>query len=158
MNRKADISGTDLDTSDEALKLDAQLCFSVYTAMHAFNKAYRHALKDLGLTYPQYLVMMVLWEKDSLTVSTICEELQLETTTVTPLLKRMEANGLLSRTRSKEDERQVIVSLTEQGRAMKEAARDVPACMTRAVALPDDEFNDLKGMLEKLRGNLTASL
>ena len=155
MSSEKDISAPEPNEAD--MRLDAQLCFALYSAMHAFTKVYRDSLAGMRLTYPQYLVLMVLWENDGLTVSTICKRLQLETTAVTPLLKRMEARGLLQRARSSEDERQVIVSLTEQGRAMQLEAKDVPACMTHAVALPDNEFKELKGQLETLRENLTAS-
>lgn len=155
MNEEQDISIPELNEAD--MRLDAQLCFALYSAMHAFTKVYRDSLAGMRLTYPQYLVLMVLWENDELTVSAICKRLRLETTTVTPLLKRMEARGLLERTRSKEDERQVIVSLTEQGHTMQQEAKDIPACMTHAVALPDDEFKALKAQLETLRENLTTS-
>jgi DNA-binding MarR family transcriptional regulator len=142
------------DPSDDSLKLANQLCFALYSTMHGMNRVYRKALKDLELTYPQYLVMLVLWERDCRNVSEICDQLLLETTTLTPLLKRMEVNGLLQRTRSPEDERQVIVSLTERGRLLKERARGVPACVLRATDMPIPDLTDLRGDLVRLRGAL----
>ncbi|WP_413204419.1 MarR family winged helix-turn-helix transcriptional regulator [Rhodospirillum sp. A1_3_36] len=139
---------------DDSLKLANQFCFVLYSTMHGMNRVYRKALKDLELTYPQYLVMLVLWERDGRNVSEICDQLLLETTTLTPLLKRMEANGLLQRVRSAEDERQVIVSLTEQGRTLKDRARVVPACVLRATDMTVPELTDLRGDLLRLRGAL----
>lgn len=137
-----------------SLRLDSQLCFSLYSTMLAMNKIYRKVLKDIDLTYPQYLVMLVLWEKDQVTVSDICERLFLETTTLTPLLKRLEARGVLSRRRSAEDERQVIVSLTDAGKALKGRAAHVPVCMGEAVGCDTGEILDLQQQLAKLRNNL----
>ncbi|MCF8479419.1 MAG: MarR family transcriptional regulator [Rhodospirillum sp.] len=152
MNNDASISDPDL--SGDPLKLANQLCFALYSTMHGMNKVYRAVLKDLELTYPQYLVMLVLWERDDRNVSEICDQLLLETTTLTPLLKRMEVGGLLRRTRSQEDERQVIVSLTERGWSLKERARNVPSCVLRATELTVPEVSDLHRELIKLRGAL----
>ncbi len=105
--------------SDDILRLDQQLCFAVYAAHHAFTAAYKPLLEPLGLTYPQYLVLLVLWERDGPTVKEIGQRLQLDSGTLTPLLKRMEAGGLLSRQRAPEDERQVRIALTERGRGLK---------------------------------------
>src|ERR671930_548385 len=112
--------------SDEALKLSNQLCFAVYSTAHAFNRVYKPLLDALGLTYPQYLVMLVLWERDGVPVKDIGERLFLDSGTLTPLLKRLEANELIRRTRSTEDERQVLIALTAKGEALKEKARAVP--------------------------------
>src|SRR4030095_8240519 len=101
-------------SADLPLRLDNQICFAVYSTAHAFNRFYKPLLDKLGLTYPQYLVMLVLWEEDGLPVKEIGERLFLDSGTLTPLLKRLEAAGLVKRTRSKEDERQVIVALTTQ--------------------------------------------
>src|SRR6266487_788832 len=106
--------------SDQPLLLGNQLCFAVYSTAHAFNRFYKPLLDRLGLTYPQYLVMLVLWEQDGVAVKEIGERLYLDSGTLTPLLKRMEAAGLVKRTRSTEDERQVLVALTPQGQALKE--------------------------------------
>jgi len=104
------------DNEDTTLRLDNQLCFALYSASLALNKLYRQLLAPLGITYPQYLVLMVLWEQDDITVSQIGERLFLDSATLTPLLKRMESAGLLLRQRSREDERQVVVTLTQAGR------------------------------------------
>ena len=101
------------------LNLDHQLCFLVYSTNLALNQLYRKLLTPLGLTYPQYLVMLVLWEKDGLTVSEIGEKLFLESSTLTPLLKKLQSNGIVNRERSTKDERQVIISLTAEGHALK---------------------------------------
>ena len=110
-------------------KVEEQLCFAVYQAGHAFTRMYRTVLADLGLTYPQYLVMIVLWERDGLTVKALGDRLMLDSGTLTPLLKRMEAAGLISRQRSREDERQGIVSLTKAGSQLREKGSCVPAAM-----------------------------
>src|ERR1700732_4770671 len=109
-----------------SLLLSEQLCFALYSTMLAMNKVYRKLLRKLGLTYPQYLVMLVLWERDELMVSEIGERLFLDSTTLTPLLKRLEASGVGLRTRAGNDERQVIITLTRQGRALKSQAQEVP--------------------------------
>lgn len=117
---------------DNPLKLENQLCFRLYTASRLITQAYRPMLEALGLTYPQYLVMMVLWEKDGQPVNDIAKRLYLETNTVTPLLKRMEKEGLLERSRGTEDARQVIARLTEQGRDLKKKAAPIPERMGTA--------------------------
>src|SRR5437899_5887217 len=118
--------------SDLPLLLGNQLCFAVYSTAHAFNRFYKPLLDRLGLTYPQYLVMLVLWEQDGVAVKEIGERLYLDSGTLTPLLKRMEAAGLVKRTRSTEDERQVLIALTPQGQALKEKARTVPQSILAA--------------------------
>ena len=117
----------------QQLKLDNQLCFRLYTASRLITQAYHPLLQEIGLTYPQYLVMMVLWEQDAQPVNDIAKRLYLETNTVTPLLKRMEAEGLLTRTKGKADARQVIVQLTGKGRALEEKAGCVPFQIGKAV-------------------------
>ena len=107
-------------------RLDNQLCFRLYTASRLITQAYHPMLAEQGLTYPQYLVLMVLWEKDAQPVNDIAKRLRLETNTVTPLLKRMEAEGILTRTRGEEDARQIIVKLTKKGRDLQERLADVP--------------------------------
>jgi DNA-binding MarR family transcriptional regulator len=111
----------------DALKLDHQLCFALYAASRAVTQAYGPLLEPLGLTYPQYLVMLVLWEQDGVSVGTLGDRLLLDSGTLTPLLKRMESMGLLKRTRSSQDERVVIIALTAQGRALRNKAKGVPA-------------------------------
>ena len=113
----------------EQLKLDNQVCFRLYTASRLITQAYRPLLEPLGLTYPQYLVLMVLWEKDHQTVSEICKRLVLESNTLTPLLQRMEKEGLLVRKKGTADSRQTLVSLTRKGLHLQEEAKEVPSCM-----------------------------
>ena len=117
----------------EQLKLDNQLCFRLYTASRLITQAYHPLLSAIGLTYPQYLVMMVLWEKDGQPVNDIARKLFLETNTVTPLLKRMEAAGLLNRSKGQADARQVIVRLTPKGRALEKKAECIPFEVGKAV-------------------------
>ena len=114
-------------------KLDNQLCFRLYTASRLITQAYHPLLAAQGLTYPQYLVMMVLWEKDEQPVNDIAKRLLLVTNTVTPLLKRMEAEGFLTRTRGREDARQMIVKLTKKGRDLQETIADVPETIGRSL-------------------------
>lgn len=137
-----------------ALLLDNQFCFALYATTLAMQKVYRKLLAPLGLTYPQYLVMMVLWERDGQTVSQIGEPLGLDSATLTPLLKRLEAAGLVSRSRAASDERQVVVSLSEAGRAMRGRAEEVPAAMLCAAACTPDDLGRLKNELEGLRQRL----
>ncbi|MFC4274875.1 MarR family winged helix-turn-helix transcriptional regulator [Achromobacter aloeverae] len=140
-----------------ALLLDNQLCFSLYSTQLAMSKVYRRLLAGLGLTYPQYLVMLVLWEQDGLTVSAIGERLFLDSATLTPLLKRLEAAGLIARVRAAADERQVIVSLTEGGRALKQKAGSVPAGVGQAAQCSLEEAGEMIKTLNDLRRRLLAS-
>ncbi len=114
------------------LKLDNQLCFRLYTASRLITQAYRPLLEPLGLTYPQYLVLMVLWENDHQLVSDISKRLVLESNTITPLLQRMESEGLVVRTKGTADKRQTLVSLSRKGIALQEQAKDIPDCITAA--------------------------
>ena len=119
-------------TKDE-FRLDNQLCFRLYTASRLLTQAYRPLLSGHGLTYPQYLVLLVLWEKDAQPVNDIARRLYLETNTVTPLLQRMEKEGLLVRTKGKKDARMMIVSLTAKGRGLQEKLAGVPFTVGKAV-------------------------
>ena len=139
---------------DDSLRLDNQLCFALYSASLAMNKVYRGLLKDLGLTYPQYLVMLVLWEQDGQTVSSIGQRLYLDSATLTPLLKRLEALQLVSRQRDPSDERQVIISLTGQGNALRERARHIPQAAICATQRPTGKLAGLSRQLKKLREGL----
>ncbi len=137
----------------EQLKLGNQLCFRLYTASRLITQAYHPLLSGIGLTYPQYLVMMVLWEQDAQPVNEIAKKLYLETNTVTPLLKRMEAEGFVERSRSKADARQVIVSLTPKGRKLEEKASCIPYELGSAVAcrsVTPETAPQLYGMLDDL--------
>jgi MarR family transcriptional regulator, organic hydroperoxide resistance regulator len=140
--------------SADDLQLDQFLCFSLYSANHAMNRVYKPMLKELGLTYPQYLAMTVLWQKDKVLVGDLGDRLHLESNTMTPLLKRLEALELLTRTRDKKDERQVRIALTRKGRALKAKASNLAACILAATGLPVDEVIDLQGRIMMLRDNL----
>jgi len=141
-------------SASPSLALDQQLCFALYSTMIGVNKVYRTLLKPLGLTYSQYLVMLVLWERDAQTVSEIGERLFLDSATLTPMLKRLEAAGLIERQRSEVDERQVIISLSTEGKALEVPAREVPACVAAAMACAPGELEVLRTQLNDLRGRL----
>jgi DNA-binding MarR family transcriptional regulator len=141
-------------TRKDALALDSQLCFALYSASLAMGRLYRDLLGELGLTYPQYLVMLVLWERDQVRVSDIGERLMLDSATLTPLLKRLERAGLLRRVRSTEDERSVVVTLTDEGIALRERAREVPGKVGRASCLTGQQMDVLKESLWQLRERL----
>ena len=134
----------------EALRLDHQLCFALYGAANRVTRLYRPLLDALGLTYPQYLAMLVLWEASPRTVGALGEALDLESSTLTPLLKRMEAQGLVVRTRDPEDERRVIVTLTDAGAALREQAKSVPEKLFCQLALPLEDLGDLRERLKTL--------
>ena len=139
-----------------ALRLDRFLCFSVSASNNAFGRLYKPLLDALDLTYAQYLVMVVLWEHDDRTVGEVGEALALESNTLSPLLKRMEAAGLLRRTRDPGDERQVRLRLTEQGQALRERAEAIPACVFAATGLELSEVERMVTDLNRLRAALTA--
>jgi MarR family transcriptional regulator, organic hydroperoxide resistance regulator len=142
--------------ADAPLRLDNQICFAVYSAAHAFNRVYKPLLDRLGLTYPQYLVMLVLWERDDVPVKDIGEKLFLDSGTLTPLLKRLEAAHLVKRTRSREDERQVLIALTPQGHALKDKARAVPQSILAASDCSVSELVAMKDEIVALRDRLNA--
>lgn len=142
--------------ADAPLRLDNQICFAVYSAAHAFNRVYKPLLDRLGLTYPQYLVMLVLWERDDVPVKDIGEKLFLDSGTLTPLLKRLEAAHLVKRSRSREDERQVLIALTPQGYALKEKARAVPQSILEASDCSVSELVAMKDEIVALRDRLNA--
>ena len=147
----------DATTDASWLKLDLQVCFALYSAQLAMSKVYRKLLKELGLTYPQYLVMMVLWEQDRLSVSEIGERLFLDSATLTPLLKRLEGMGLVLRQRSRPDERHVEVTLTESGRALREQAEKVPEAVLCASQCSPEELVQLRDELHGLRARLATA-
>jgi len=142
--------------ADELLRLDNQICFAVYSATHAFNRVYKPLLDRLRLTYPQYLVMLVLWERDGVAVKEIGERLYLDSGTLTPLLKRLEQAGMIRRTRSREDERQVLIDLTSQGRALKDKARAVAPSILAASQCSVAELSAMKDEIVALRDRLNA--
>jgi DNA-binding MarR family transcriptional regulator len=144
----------------EQLKLSNQLCFPVYAASRLITKKYQPYLEKLGITYPQYIVLMVLWEHGKITVSELSAKLLLNTNTITPLLKRMMAMGLLTRNRSNEDERKVFIELTEKGRNLEEEAAKIPQQLADALiseTLSVKELIDLKEKLDKIIDHLKNS-
>jgi len=153
MTGKADGNST---IPDEEKRLERQLCFAVYSAAHAFNRAYKPILDRVGLTYPQYLVMLVLWEKGSLSVKTIGETLDLDSGTLSPLLKRLEQAGLIGRARDPKDERQVIISLTEKGTGMKCQVGAIMDAIGQATGCDMTEIAKLRAQLQQLKVNLTT--
>ncbi|MFS2035496.1 MarR family winged helix-turn-helix transcriptional regulator [Polaromonas sp. CT11-55] len=144
------------DSVDAMLQLDNQLCFALYSTSLAMTKLYKPLLEDLGLTYPQYLAMLVLWEQDGLTVSELGERLYLDSGTLTPLLKRMEAAGLVSRLRAVEDERRVHITLTAAGRKLKDKAAKIPGCILSATQCSIPELVSLTQQVQSFRKRLTA--
>ena len=141
---------------NQALLLDNQLCFALYSASLAMTKLYKPLLDDLGLTYPQYLAMLVLWERDGLAVSEVGERLSLDSGTLTPLLKRLETAGLVARIRAVEDERRVHITLTAAGRKLKARAAKIPACIISASQCSIPELTALTQRVHSLRDRLVA--
>lgn len=134
------------------LKLDNQLCFRLYTAARLVTSCYTPYFRQFGITYPQYLVLMLLWEQDNLIISEITERLHLETNTITPLLQRMEKQGLIVRQKSQADSRQRIISLTGEGKRMEGQTKDVPNCLAREIVasgISEDELQALLPLLDK---------
>ena len=142
--------------SDQALRLDNQLCFALYSASLAMTKLYKPLLDELGLTYPQYLALLVLWERDGVTVSELGERLSLDSGTLTPLLKRMEVAGLVSRLRDTADERRVLIRLTSAGRHLKVRAVGIPGCVLQASQCDVTEALALTRQVQALRDRLSA--
>ncbi len=138
------------------LQLDNQLCFALYSTSLAMTRLYKPLLDELGLTYPQYLALLVLWEKDGLTVSELGGRLFLDSGTLTPLLKRMEAAGLITRLRAVEDERRVHITLTADGRQLKSRAEKIPGCILNAAQCPIPELVALTRQVQALRQRLAG--
>lgn len=135
------------DAKTACIQVEAMLCFDLYSTHHAVGQIYKPLLAPLGITYPQYLVLTILWASDNITIGAIGERLYLESSTLTPLIKRLEAQGLVKRKRDREDERKVRVKLTKAGDAMREDVGHIPTCMMEAFGLP---LSDLMGVHEKL--------
>jgi DNA-binding MarR family transcriptional regulator len=150
-NTSRSAAGKPAGTATFPQQLDQQLCFALYSTMLGFNKVYRGLLKELGLTYPQYLAMLVLWERDGLTVGELGERVFLDSPTLTPLLKRLQSAGLVDRTRSAADERQVVVTLTDAGRALRARSAHLPQCIATAADMPLPEIIELRDRLLALR-------
>jgi DNA-binding MarR family transcriptional regulator len=145
-------------TATDWLRLDQQICFSLNAASRAFGSVYRVILKDLGITYPQYLVLLVLWEHGDLPVKKLGEHLRLDSGTLSPLLKRLETAGLVRRERSTHDERSVLVRLTEDGVALRERAVQVPRRIVAATSFDVDEIGRLRSRLDELTSALDAAV
>ena len=150
-------AGDPRDPREQWLQLDRQLCFALYSSSLAMTKIYKPLLAPLGLTYPQYLVMLVLWEVDGLSVSQLGQRLSLDSGTLTPLLKRLEALGHLERRRARDDERRVDIFLTPAGRTLRAQALDIPGQLACASACDLDELTALTQRLHQLRGQLSAA-
>lgn len=142
----------------KVLSVDLQLCFALYSASLSMTKTYKPLLAKLKLTYPQYLVLLVLWEKDGVPVNTICERLFSDSGTLTPLLKRLEKLGLIQRQRAIEDERKVMITLTEQGKQLQIQAADVHAQIACSTGCTLTELHELNSQLISLRTNLIKNL
>ncbi|MEV6167924.1 MarR family transcriptional regulator [Streptomyces sp. NPDC051954] len=148
------MSTAEPDAQQGSLLLDDQLCFALYAASRAVTTRYRPLLDALGLTYPQYLVMLVLWEQDSISVRDLGAALQLESSTLSPLLKRLESNGLLRRERRREDERSVAIRLTPAGAELRERAATVPLAIGDAMGLTPEQHAQAKQLLRLLTANV----
>ena len=145
-----------IPSTDQALRLDNQLCFALYSASLAMTKLYKPLLDELGITYPQYLALLVLWERDGITVSELGERLSLDSGTLTPLLKRLETAGLVSRLRDTQDERRVLVRLSAAGRELKQRAARIPGCVLQASQCSVAEAMALTHQIQALRNRLTG--
>ena len=139
-----------MDKKYECLKLSNQLCFPLYACSREMIKLYKPYLDELGLTYTQYITMMVLWEHKAMTVKALGQELYLDSGTLTPLLKKLEEKGFVTRRRSELDERNLIVTITEKGEAMRDQALHIPGEMTKCINLPREDIRDLYRMLHQL--------
>ena len=152
-----DTSAIPKDVAAEMLRLDNQLCFALYAATGLVTRAYRPLLEPLGLTYPQYLAMLVLWEKAPRTVSELGEALGLDSGTLTPLLKRLEAAGYVTRARDPEDERRVKIGLTQTGSDLRERAVQVPTALACALPMPASDLGELKATLQEFAKRMRAA-
>lgn len=145
-----------MTTDPSWLRLDRQLCFRLYAGSRALNRAYQPLLAPLGLTYPQYLAMLVLWESDGISVKCLGERLRLDSGTLTPLLKRLETAGLVSRQRNPDDERELVVRLTDTGKALYTQALDVPPKLLSILGMNLDELEQLTRLLDKLLARVAS--
>ncbi|MFD0824593.1 MarR family winged helix-turn-helix transcriptional regulator [Neobacillus sp. M.A.Huq-85] len=140
------------------LKLENQICFKIYSAEREITKLYRNLLEELGVTYPQYLVLLVLWEEKSLTVKELGQKLFLDSGTLSPMLKRMEGNNLIERRRSLEDERTVIISLTKKGEELKEKAQCIPSKLLENLSLDMKELKNLNETLSTILNRIQQKI
>ncbi|MBO4901708.1 MAG: MarR family transcriptional regulator [Lachnospiraceae bacterium] len=134
----------------EAMKLENQICFPLYAAARNIVNRYAQFLKPLGLTYTQYIVFLVLWEQDEITVGEICSRLMLDNGTISPLLKKMQQAGYIEKKRSREDDRVVVIALTQEGRQLQRKAKDIPLKMMGCVSLPEEKGRELYALLHEL--------
>lgn len=144
-------------STPDQLLLDQQLCFALYAASRSVTGLYRPLLEPLGLTYPQYLVMLVLWEQDGLTVRELGQRLQLDSGTLTPLLKRLQSAGLVTRQRRQQDEREVDIRLTDAGLALRDKASGIPECLAQCMQLPFEQMQSLRDELKRLTRQIQLS-
>jgi len=144
------------DERDEHLKLDKQLCFALYAASKAMTQAYRPFLQKLGLTYPQYLVFLVLWEEDGISLKALGTRLYLDSGTLTPLLKRLEKHSLIERRRFEKDEREIRICLTDAGRALKGQARSIPERISCQLAFDQETISKVRKEINKLLQAITS--
>lgn len=143
---------------DRRPTLDAQFCFAVYSAMHSVTRTYRPLLDELGLTYPQYLIMLVLWEEGAQNLGSLAMRVQIESSTLTPLVKRLESRGLVSRRRNPDDERQLIVALTARGESLRDRAAALPTALLRAAGCASTELDEMRARLVEIRDSIDSSL
>ncbi len=143
---------------DDPLRLDRQVCFPLYAATNMLQRLYRPLLAPLGLTYSQYLVMLVLWEKEPVSIGVLCECLHLDMGTLSPLLKRMARDGFVTRARDPDDERRVVITLTPHGRALREEARGVPEALARQAGMEPEEVVGLRHQVHELVARLAAAV
>lgn len=155
MNPAADSPSRRSGPRPAHLRLDEQVCFALYSASLAMTKAYRPLLDALGVTYPQYLALLALWERDDVTVSELGERLRLDSGTLTPLLKRLEAQGQIARLRDVQDERRVRITLTAEGRALRDQAEAIPQCVLQSSQCSIAELTALTTELKQLRDRLS---
>lgn len=145
-------------SDDDMLLLDRQVCFPLYAASNLLNRMYRPVLAQLNLTYPQYLVMLVLWEKESCTVGELGDKLFLDSGTLTPLLKRLAANGLVNRQRDPQDERRVLISLTNEGQVLKQQAVIIPHTLAQSLHLEPEQVEQLRLQVQHIIGIMSHTL
>ncbi|MEU4098732.1 MarR family transcriptional regulator [Streptomyces sp. NPDC026673] len=153
---KPAVERPEAEADEVSLLLDDQMCFALYAAQRALTNRYRTLLEEFDLTYPQYLVMLVLWEHGALPIKSLGKLLQLDYGTLTPLLKRLQAHGLVRRERHASDERSVQISLTEEGAELRKRAHVIPATMGQVAGLTPAEAGNVKAVLERLTANVTA--
>jgi DNA-binding MarR family transcriptional regulator len=146
-----------MEAQRTSLKLEEQLCFPLYTASRLVTQCYGPVLTALGITYPQYLVLLVLWENDDVNLSFIAQRLQLQSNTLTPLLKRMQEQGLITRTRSESDERNIVIALTDKAKNLKQEAEQIPQYLADKLPLSLDEARQLYSILYKLINSTGAA-